>query len=296
MTLIALGLVACSFEETVREGDFAGTLVVPAAAATRTVYTATGEEDAAGNPIYAEEEVKDARNIGAVFVGLYSEMDNTSYSYPAPAIGPVVGTVDGDAYPYGGTSVGRYDFACYEMLACNVVTGRFTDYDDLLDYFKNNLLNPVTQDGTEITSGEAFQQACYDYYYATTDEEMAFIGDLDFSENADGDFEASFTLNHSLGINGAYVWAWMDAPIINQNSPSINPGFTTCDTTIGRDVEDYNHAFTEGAAPIDLLNRPSDYVSVGDWVSDGSTTLQISEAGAQTEDLVVTLSTQVTTL
>ena len=39
----------------------------------------------------------------------------------------------GNAYPYGGGSVGRYDFACFSSVACKVVTGRFTDYDDILD-------------------------------------------------------------------------------------------------------------------------------------------------------------------
>lgn len=296
MLLASVILSACSFSEDVREADYPGTIVIPRAAATRPLYTPTGEYDNTGKPIYTSEDVTDTRYIGPVYIGLFSAIDTTSFAYPHPAMGPVVDADEGgNTYPYGGTTVGRFDFACYESLACGVVTGRFTDYADILDFYKTNLLRPVVDsEGTEVTSASAFQQRCFDYYYATTDEEMAFIGEDQFVENADGDFEATFSMNHTIGVEGSVVWGFMDSPEIDTNVPeSTNPGFTTCDDSVGRDAADYNHEWKEGGTPVDVLNHPNQYITPGDWVADGSTVLELSSTGGTTDDLVLTLNTQV---
>lgn len=296
MLLASVILSACSFSEEVREADFPGTLVLPRAAATRPLYTDTGEVDTTGKPIYTSEQVTDPRYIGPVYLGVFSAIDTSSFSYPHPAMGPVVDTNEGgNTYPYGGTTVGRFDFACYESLACDVVTGRYNDYQDILDFFKTSLLRPVVDaEGVEVTSASAFQQRCYDYYFATSDEEMHFLGADQFTENADGDFEASFTLNHTVGVEGAVIWGFMDSPEIETASAdSRNPGFTTCDPGVGRETEDYNHAWFEGGTPVDVLNHPNQYITPGDWVADGSTLLELTSEGASSADIVLTLNTQV---
>lgn len=269
--LIALSLAGCEFKENLPEGDIEGTVIVPAEAATRVIVNEAGEE----------EEVKDLRFIGPVYLGAYSGIDTVSFSYPHPKMGPVVQPdVPGDAFPYGGTTVGRLDFACYSFISCRVTTGRFIDYDDILDYFRLIGRPVVDENGVEVQTGEAFQQACYNYYYATSDAEMAFLAGSDglsFKENSDGDFEASFTLNHTLLEDGASVWGWMDAPQISTLFPDQNGYFSTCNESEGREETEYDDTFKEGVAFDDLLNVPSTYIGAGDWVTDDAPTLSVTE-------------------
>ncbi|MDP2308138.1 MAG: hypothetical protein Q8P18_19110 [Pseudomonadota bacterium] len=252
--ILALG---CAYNEALPEKDIFGTVIVPAAAATRTQADGT--------------ELKDARFIGPIFLGAYAGIDSVSFGYPHPSMGPIV-TADtpGDTFPFGGTTVGRYDFACYESLACKVVTGRFTDYQDILDYFGTVLGNPVKdQSGEDVANASTFQQACFDHFYATSDDEMAFLGDLQFSENADGDFEAAFTMPHTVFVEGMTIWGWMDAPEIVAANPSANGDFSTCEEGAGREFEEYNSEFFEGRVYYDALNTPSRYIYSGDWVATG---------------------------
>lgn len=252
--ILALG---CAYNEVTPEKDIFGTVVVPAAAATRTLPDGT--------------ELTDARLIGPIFLGAYAGIDTESFGYPHPSMGPIV-TADtpGDTFPYGGTTVGRYDFACYEAMACKVVTGRFTDYADILDYFGTLLGSPVQdQSGEDVLNASTFRQACYDHYFATSDAEMMFLGDLDFAKNADGDFEAPFTMPHTVFVEGMTLWGWMDAPEISVANPSENGGFSTCDTLAGREFEEYDSKYTEGRVYYDALNVPSRYIYAGDWVATG---------------------------
>ena len=154
--LILLSVLGC-YQENLPDYDFVGKVVVPKAAATRLISNGEG----------GTEEVTDARFIGPVFLGAYSGIDTVSFPYPHPSMGPILdSSVPGNTFPYGGTSVGRFDFACYDTLACKVVTGRFTDYNDVLDYFRI-IGKPVTDfEGTEIDSSSTFQQQCYYYYHA----------------------------------------------------------------------------------------------------------------------------------
>ncbi|MDP2315034.1 MAG: hypothetical protein Q8P41_19190 [Pseudomonadota bacterium] len=253
--ILALG---CAYNEELPEKDILGTVIVPAAAATRLQADGT--------------TATDPRFIGPIFLGAYSGIDTVSFGYPHPSMGPIV-TADtpGDAFPYGGTTVGRYDFACYESLACKVVTGRFSDYNDMLEYFGTVLGSPIQDDnGADVANGSTFQQACYDYFYATSDQEMAFLGDLDFALNADGDFEAAFVMPHTVFVEGMTIWGWMDAPEIVPANPTESGGFSSCDVSTGREFDQYDENFREGRVYFDALNTPSQYIYAGDWVASGA--------------------------
>ena len=262
-TLVILTL-GCAFEENLPEADISGTVIVPAAAATRLLPSG--------------ETVEDPRFIGPIYLGAFSGIDDVSFGYPHPAMGPIVtGDEPGNTFPYGGTSVGRFDYACYQELACKVVTGRFKDYADILAYFQG-LENPVVDDnGIEVTNASTFQQACYEYFYATSDEEMAFIGADQFTVNADGDYQASFTMAHTVMVEGMSIWGWMDAPLIDLANTSGNGAFSTCDTGAGREPTTYDESYFEGRVYSDALNTPSQYIYGGDWVASA------------TEDTIVTL-------
>jgi len=262
-TLLTLA-IGCAYEEELPEKDILGTVIVPAAAATRLLPSG--------------EEVEDPRHIGPIFLGAFAGIDEVSFGYPHPSMGPIIQSdTPGNTFPYGGTTVGRFDFACYEALACKVVTGRFSDYADVLDYF-SGLGNPVTDaNGAEVVNGSTFQQACYDYFFATSDEEMSFIGADQFTKNADGDYEASFTMAHTVFVDGMRIWGWMDAPTIDLANTSDNGGFSTCDPTSGRNEVEYDEDFYEGRVYVDVLNTPSQYIYAGDWVA------------STTDDTLVTL-------
>jgi hypothetical protein len=260
----------CAYQEELPEKDITGTVVLPAAALTRQLPNG--------------ETVTDPRLIGPVFLGAYAGIDDVAFSYPHPTMGPIVNAdTPGDTFPYGGTTVGRYDFACYEALACKVVTGRFADYADILDYFQL-LGSPVTDDnGAEVANGSTFQQACYEYYYATSDAEMAFIGADQFTENADGDWEASFSMPHTVFVDGMVIWGWMDAPSVDLANTSENGSFSTCDVGSGRNPTEYDEEFYEGRVYYNALNIPSRYIFNGDWVGQGAdeakVTLKEDESG-----------------
>jgi len=266
--LLPLTLLVGCFQENLPQIDVVGKVVLPRAAATRSVPIL---ED---GQVVGNEEVTDVRLVGPIFVGAYSGIDTTSFTYPHPAMGPVIAGEAGDAFPYGGTTVGRYDYACYESIACKVTTGRFKDYADIIDYFGKVLGAPVVDShGFEISSADTFQQYCYDYFNITSDQELSFIGDEQFTENADGDFEASFQMPRTTFKEGMTIWGFMDAPVVSVVDTLNNGTFSTCDADAGRDYTEYDNVVDEGAAYDDILNLPSGYLRVGDWVSDGSTTM-----------------------
>jgi hypothetical protein len=269
-TLIVFSFLAAGcYQEDLPQIDIAGKVVVSRGAATRTVPTVDADGVLTG-----VTELTDIRLLGPLYLAAYSGMDNTSFSFPYPAMGPVIGGDPGNSFPYGATSVGRFDFACYSDIACKVTTGRFKDYNDVLDYFANVLANPITDEhGVRVTSSSAFQQACYDYFYVTSDEELSFIGADQFTENADGDFEADFLMPHTTYVEGMAIWGFVDAPVIDTASPSQNGVLTTCDLNAGRNRIWYDQDFYEGAPHEDITNIPGYYLATGDWVSDGTSVM-----------------------
>lgn len=273
MIVTMLSLLGGCWQENLPDIDIVGTVVVPRAAATRAlpVLDADGNLQYDGDGNVITEDVTDPRLIGPIYLGAFSGVDAVSFDYPHPTMGPII-TADapGDTFPYGGTTVGRIDFACYEFLACKVSTGRFTDYADLLDYFEMIGSPVVDYRGQSVDSASAFQQYCYDYFYVTSDQELSFIGEPMFTENGDRDFEASFYMAHTTYYEGMALWGFMDGPDILATQPENEATYNTCNQSAGRQQYDYDQEFYEGGPFSDILNYPSKYVQPGDWVSEGT--------------------------
>jgi len=277
-------LVACAYDEQLAERDIKGGLIVPKEAATRDVKATDDESD------FSTVSLTDPRLLGPIYIGAYAAVDTLSRPYPIPAQGPIISQQVGNAFPYGGTTVGRFDFACYKFLSCKVTTGRFEDYADMLDYFGNVLKNPIKDDaGVEITSEDEFRYYCNDYFYTTSDEEMGFIGAdrLSFTDKGDH-YEAELTLFHTVFVEGMSVWGFMDAPVIQASSTAQNGTFATCDEGSGREVSRYDQSFNEGASYTNILNLPTNYLDADDWVTTG---VVINDPDAEFE---ITLDIQIT--
>ena len=82
---------------------------------------------------------------------------------------------------------------------------------------------------------------------------------LDFTENADGDFEAVFDLWQVTYKENMKIWGWMDAP-------SEKFTFSTCDPDQGQQNNKYTNEYYYGTNYSDLLNFPSKYIFENDWV------------------------------
>ncbi len=276
IALISLALTAisgCAYTDDIETTNLRGKVVIPREAATRTMFAADG----------TTEEVTDSRLIGPVYLGLFPSIQEGLVEYPHPEIGPIFQTgVPGDAYPYGGTTIGDFRFACVEFLACKVSSGRFTDFDDLLGWFNTRLQIEVNDaSGAPIETGEYIRQTCYEMLNYTTDDEIRLTArdenedgiidekDLDFQENADGDFEADFTIwqqeffkDEETG-QGFSLWGWMDSP----SEDSFR--FSTCDQNQGQRETEYAADFRGGRQFTNLLNQPSQYIGGGDWTVSG---------------------------
>ena len=105
--------------------------------------------------------------LGPVYLGVFPSVEDGHFEYPHPEMGPVVDeTLPGNTYPYGGTTVGRFDYACYEQLRCKVVTGRYKDYSEIIDFFADVVQEPIIDpDGTVVTSAVNYQEHCYQGEY-----------------------------------------------------------------------------------------------------------------------------------
>ena len=247
--LILAQLQACSFDEKLNSHDLRGKVKIPLAA-TKFIYGF--DEDAV--------EIDDIRALGPLYLGVYASVQPGLYPYPHPEMGPILSEgQDGNAYPYGGNTVGRFDWACYEQLACKVTTGRFEDYASILDFFGNVLDEEIrTSDGHVVASSSEFQERCFEVEYATADKEMLFIGANDFK--IEGDFlVADVVIPHTPFQEGMVIWGWVDMP-----SPSFE--FNTCDPSVGDNINYYAEAYDLGTNGIDVLNYPGKYIDFGDWV------------------------------
>jgi hypothetical protein len=259
----------CGFDEDLVIENMRGKVVVPAAAATREFLRADGSVDV----------VEDVRLIGPVYLGLYPSVlpAEAVERYPHPEQGPqYIANTPGDAYPYGGTTIGDLRYACFEELACKVTSGRFLDFDALVTWFNDVLEVPITDaSGAQVESGEFIRQTCYQLLDVTSDAEIQITAvdknedekiteiDLDFVKRDDGDYEAEFTLWQQEYLKDFALWAFMDSP---------DPGtakFTTCNPSEGVNETEYANDFIGGRVNEDVLNLPSAYITEGDWVSDG---------------------------
>jgi hypothetical protein len=249
--LISLVLLqACTFKEDLNYYDLKGTVKIPVAA-TKFVY---GFDD-------EQRIIDDIRGLGPVYLGVYSSVQDGLYPFPHPEMGPILAEgQDGNSYPYGGNTIGRFDWACYEQLVCKTVTGRYESYADILDFYETQLDEKVrTYDGHIVGTGEEFRERCFEYEYGTGDHEMLFIGVRDF--RVEGDFlVGDATIPHVAMYENMKVWGWMDMP-----SPSFD--FNTCDPGVGDNINYYNENYDLGTNAIDVLNYPGKYIDFGDWVA-----------------------------
>lgn len=282
MGVLATAASGCTWDERLIIDNLRGTVRVPVEAATRTLL------DQNGNP----EEVTDVALIGPVYLGLYPGVEpaNVIERYPHPEVGPqYLDGVQGDSYPYGGTTVGDIRFACFESLSCKVTSGRFASWQAILDWFER-VGEPVRDGfGQPITNAEFFKQTCYDLLDVTSDEEIRITAyedrnddgakdalDLDFVLDESGEFfEAEFVIwqqeffydvdqegcTPGTDCKGMSLWGFMDAP------GSAEFSFSTCDPTFGFDTEVYDAEFRTGSVVSDVLNFPAARISDGDWVA-----------------------------
>lgn len=269
--LLPVLFTACAWDDGLIIENMTGKVILPREAATRVFLNAEGEE----------ETVTDPRLIGPVILGVYPQVRDDIYPFTHPEIGPSFRPGQpGDTYPYGGTTVGDFRFACMDALACRVVSNRYTSYDDLLSWFTERLGLPLLDRGGDpITAGDYIRQQCMEMLRVTSDDEIRLIAqdrnedgtvddkDLDFVEREDGDFEATFTLwqqefyKSDDGV-GMSLWGWMDTPA---------PGsfeFSTCDPNQGYQQVWYDQQFWGGRQYNDLLNKPGQYIGNGDYVAE----------------------------
>lgn len=257
---------ACSFNEGLIIEDMTGRVVVPREAASRVMNNG---EEIDGN----------ARLIGPVVLGFYPSIRDDLYRYPHPEVGPAFSQeVQGDAYPYGGTTVGDIRHPCVSDLACRITSDRFTTYDDILDWYATYYEAPVLDSADEpIETGEYIRQTCFERLNYTTDDEIRLVtfdanddgtvddNDLQFTENADGDFEAEFIVRQQeffQGVEqGMTLWGWMDSPA------RADGRLNTCNDQRGFIDVEYDDQFRAGLQYPDLLNFPNEYIQEGDWVS-----------------------------
>lgn len=301
--LLVLALASGCYDEGLNIHDLTGTVIVPKEAATREISRPVLDDDGSpvldgtGAPTFTTETVEDPRLIGPVYLGLYPAVTTDAETYPAP---PKL--ADKYALPYGGATVGDFRFACLESLQCQVISGRFVDWQGIVDWYRDTVGKPIKDSaGNEVTNGEFLRETCYKLLSVTSDKEVRVTatedrnddgaidaGDLDFVKNADGDYEAPFIIWQQDFYKGFQLWSFMDAP----DPASFK--YSTCDATSGFQLVDYNQDFRGGAQYKDILNRPTFYIQADDWVSSNAVTwedpekpstividLPIASAGAQ---------------
>lgn len=264
-----LALVGCAYDEGLNSYDLSGVVRLPKEALQVTLVDDNGNEFV----------IDDARAIGPVYLGAFASVREGDFAYPHPEMGPVIDTEKpGDTYPYGGTSVGRFDWGCYQSLVCKVVTGRYESYDDLIDFMANVVQDPIIDpNGNEVTDGTVFQERCYDALYITSDEELAWLGrEPDFVDKGDY-LEAEVTIPHVAFTEGMALWGWVDMP-------SKTFDYATCTDSVGEKYQRYNEDYYVGTNYSDLMNFPSLYIDYGDWVVNNAPSLSSPD-----EDFVLEL-------
>ncbi len=281
--LVAMG--GCAYDEGLVINNLRGTVRLPAEAAEGQLF------DANGDP----QTVEDVGFIGPVYLGLYSEIAPplSLEKYPHPARGPQFEQgVPADSYPYGGTTVGDFRFSCFTDMVCELVSGRFTDYDDLLEFYAAAGDPVLDESGAEVTDGEYYRQTCFELLDVQTDREVRIVAedrnddgnvdemDLDFIRDGDS-YVAEFTIwqqehfwdqeveDCEPGIDCPAFWLWgfMDSGDLDGQGGAGD--FTTCNGGEGSPsgVNQYDANFQGGAPFRDILTRPSSVITNGDFVS-----------------------------
>lgn len=266
VTAVALIGSACAYEENLPNTDLVGKVVIPKENTNVRLTNSDGEEWFIEN---------DVRAIGPVYIGVYAGIDETLYAYPHPEWGPLLADAEqGNAYPYGGTSSGRFAWGCYEATVCKTVSGRYETYQAVLDFFRDQLRAPLLDDeGNEVTTALQYEERCYEIEYVTSDEELDIVGPLDFEEDGDN-WVADVSILRSKYAAGMHIWGFADMP-------STTFSFDTCNPSDGAYHSNYDERYYKGTNYRDVLNYPGYYISEGDLVSAES--VEITEEGAEFE-------------
>ncbi len=257
---------ACTYDENLPNADLFGTVVIPKELTSVRIVDIDNEE-------WVVED--DIRAIGPVYIGVYAGIDETLYSYPHPEWGPLLGDNEqGDAYPYGGTSSGRFAWGCYQATVCKTVSGRYESYQQVLDFFRDELRAPLLDDhGDEVTTAEQYQERCFEIEYVTSDDELDIVGPIDFRDEGDN-WVADVSILRSQFKEGMHIWGFADMP-------SQAFGFSTCDPSTGSYHSNYDEQYYTGTNYRDVLNFPGKYISDGDLVSEVS--VEVTDAEAEFE-------------
>jgi len=220
------------------------------------------EQNLAGQVIVPSSVAEDSRALGMVYIGIFEAWDPEQLGYSYPATGPRIGDNPlGDAQPYGGTTIGEYVYPCLRAVQCEIITGRYSNLEDVLE------INPINnEDGSAMNSEQLYDQ-CQWYYGWNSIDEFRFVGadTLDFKQNEDGDWAADFLAWHSQVPAGAILWGFIDND------------FTTCSEAqgaINRRRSDDGIFFREGTNFADVLNFPDKYITDGDMVSSAPTVIE----------------------
>lgn len=282
LSLVGLSLGGCAYEENLQQQDLTGVVRIPLEALESLQLI-----DPDGTPIMDDgftldedgQPVLDITDqmglLGPLYIGAFPSVETGLYAYPHPEMGPILDSDrPGDTYPYGGTTVGRFDYACYEQLRCKVVTGRYTDYQEIIDFFSDVVQEPIlAPDGTEVTNASTYQEHCFTTEYVTSDDELSFVDDKPnedvrpyfkpyFSLNEEGThYVADVTIPHALVVDGMELWGWVDMPSARYN-------FASCNESEGDMHYRYTEQFYKGSSYPDLLNFPGLYIDEGDWIVD----------------------------
>jgi len=281
--LMGLALSAGCYDEGLVIRDLVGEVRLPKEAATfeftRPALDDNGDpitEPGSGDPVFETEEVTDVRLIGPVYIGLYASVREDLFSYPYPETGPVTGAVTvGDTYPYGGTTIGDFRYACYEFFQCKMVSGRYASFEGILEWWNDVVGDPVVDAGGDVVEvADAFRDTCYQLRRWTSDAEARLTvtsdrngdgeldaGDLDFVEDGD-EFVAEFTIIDAEYFEGMTAWAFMERP-----EPGSFTYDSTCNAQLGYQEFTYDQNWRAGTQFQDVLNRPANYTETGDWVS-----------------------------
>jgi hypothetical protein len=280
-------MTGCKYEENLPEQDLKGKIRIPKEAISSLTlidddgvpFVENGEailRDEDGDETDRIDITGEVGLLGPVYIGAYPSVEDGHYDYKHPEMGPILdANFPGDTYPYGGTTVGRFDYGCYEQLVCKVVTGRFTSYSEIIDFFRDVVQEPILgQDGTEVTSGVAYQEQCFEGQNLTDEHELAFVDEEPFeTDESLGDyfkpyfqdkgefFEAEVIIPHALVEKGMSIWGWVDMP-------SKKFSFSSCDEGAGKNFYRYSEQFYTGTNYPNVLNFPGLYIDDGDWVVD----------------------------
>ncbi len=206
-----------------------------------------------------------ASTLGIAYLGVYAAADSDTLGFSYPFMGPVIGDQSwGNSYPYGGTSVGNYAYPCVREGKCRMVTGRYSDLDQVIDALALGQAEDPPWDD------EALWDICRDYFGYTDPTELEFVGidRLDFREE-DGFFVADWKVWHVDPQDDAegrpVLWAYVDN------------GMETCNPDGGASNRGDGPWFREGEVFPDVLNMPGKYLTAGDLITTTATDLVIDQ-------------------